>query len=175
MGKILPVLLALIGLGAGVGAGIALKPAPQEIMTINPCGERDDDSAHSADATHGDETEAMNGEELAEAHGNDFVKMNNQFVVPVVSESKVNALVVMSLSLEIVAGGSEQFYQREPKLRDAFLQILFDHANSGGFDGIFTEGRKMDNLRAALFEIAEKIMGEVVIDVLVTDILRQDV
>lgn len=173
MGKILPILLGLIGLGAGIGAGIALKPAPPEIVEINPCGDPGLAGDHAPDMAHLEDGEA--GEDHEETSGNDFVKMNNQFVVPVVADGKVSALVVMSLSLELAAGNSEIFYQREPKLRDAFLQILFDHANSGGFDGVFTEGQKLESLRTALREIAQKTMGSSVYDVLLTDILRQDI
>ena len=173
MGKILPILLGLIGLGAGVGAGIALKPAPVEVVEINPCGDPSATGDHAVDMAHSEDGQATDDHE--EASGNDFVKMNNQFVVPVVADGKVSALVVMSLSLELAAGNSEIFYQREPKLRDAFLQILFDHANSGGFDGVFTEGQKLDSLRTALREIAQKTMGSSVYDVLLTDILRQDI
>jgi len=170
LGKILPIILALVGLGTGVGAGIALRPTQAEppVAAAETCeGECPQHTETSADHS-GEEGQPTDGSD------SDFVKMNNQFVVPVVRDEKVTALVVMSLNLELVVGGSEVFYQREPKLRDAFLQVLFDHANSGGFDGVFTEGRKMDSLRAALFEMARKVMGDSVKDVLVTDILRQD-
>jgi hypothetical protein len=171
MGKILPILIALIGLGGGIGAGLALKPEP-EIVAINPCGELGPD---------GQVLVAQSGEpampepsEDEEASSNEFVKMNNQFVVPVISDANVSALVVMSLSLEITAGNREAFYQREPKLRDLFLQILFDHSNTGGFDGAFTETSRLKALRYALLETARNAMGDMVIDVLVTDIVRQD-
>ncbi|WP_424943763.1 flagellar basal body-associated FliL family protein [Aliiroseovarius crassostreae] len=168
MGKILPILLALIGLGGGVGAGIALRPAP-EVAEINPCGdlpaETDISKADAGDVTPTDEG----------APTSDFVKMNNQFVIPVVGDGQVRSLVVLSLSLEISAGGSEEFYQKEPKLRDAFLQVLFDHANLGGFDGVFTDSVKLSGLRKALEEVASKTMTTHVIEVLVTDIVRQDI
>jgi len=172
MGKILPVLLAVIGLGAGLGAGIALRPPLQEVVELNPCGEPGGGAEHADSMAH---SSSGPGEEDAKHSDSEFVKMNNQFVVPVVSHDEVVALVVMSLSLEMEAGGREAFYQREPKLRDAFLQILFDHSNVGGFGGVFTDGSKLDNLRNALLETAIKTMGSAVRDVLVTDILRQDI
>ncbi len=168
MGKILPILLALIGLGGGIGAGIMLRPDPH-VVEINPCGEGD--ATKVADAV--DETGAASAEEGAPT--SDFVKMNNQFVIPVVAKGQVKSLVVLSLSLEIALGGSEEFYKKEPKLRDAFLQVLFDHANLGGFDGVFTESTKLSGLRVALEEVAGKILNADVRDVLVTDIVRQDI
>ncbi len=166
MGKILPILLALIGLGAGIGAGIALRPAPLVEVTVAEA-DCETDCAEVAGTAEGSDTPD-------EVPDSEFIKMNNQFVVPIVSDDKVTALVVMSLSLELETGSAQIFYQREPKLRDAFLQVLFDHANSGGFDGVFTKGRKMDSLRMALLEMARKVMGNPVRDVLITDILRQD-
>ncbi len=168
MGKILPVLLALIGLAGGVGAGLMLRPEPEPVDIQE--GEGGQPPAEAAP-----EPGAKQGEGAAEdAATSDFVKMNNQFVVPIVDDGRVSALVVLSLSLEMTPGGSEIFYQREPKLRDAFLEALFEHANSGGFDGVFTEGYKLDALRAALLETATMVMGPVVKKVLVTDLLRQD-
>ena len=62
----------------------------------------------------------------------------------------------------------------EPRLRDAFLQVLFDHSNLGGFDGVFTSAANMRALRNALRTEAQRIIGPNVYDVLITDIVRQD-
>ncbi|MFD1160369.1 flagellar basal body-associated FliL family protein [Roseovarius aestuarii] len=170
IGKILPVLLAVIGIGGGVGAGLALKPEPKDIdMAMeNPCGDTGYDMAMS-DEMHKD----------GDAHGDmdtqEYVKLNNQFLVPVVADQLVEALVVMSLSIEVSAGQSEIIYLREPKLRDAFLQVLFDHANIGGFRGEFTNAKNLDVLRNALTEVAQQIVGDTVSGILITDIARQDV
>lgn len=151
--KLLPVLLALVGLGAGLGAGIFLRPVPEE------------------GAAPAEEEHAETGEEPLPP---DYVKLNNQFVVPVLEGGRVVSLVVLSLSLEVAAGNTEMVYQREPKIRDAFLQVLFDHANTGGFRGSFTDGSNLVLLREALTEKAVGILGTVVTDVLITEIARQD-
>ncbi len=166
MKKIFPILLALMGVGAGVGAGLMLKPAPVEVVEINPCGET---QLMAADMQ--DEEELVDNEE---AMTSEFVKLNNQFVVPVVSDGRIEAMVVMSLSVEVGVGKKEAVYLREPKLRDAFLQVLFDHANMGGFQGAFTNSNNMDILRNALMETARKTMGDVISDVLILDLARQD-
>lgn len=164
MGKLIPVILALIGLGAGVGAGFALRPAPHATLPDESCACECGPAANSP---------SLEAPEINETNG-DFVKMNNQFVVPVVQDGSVAALVVLSLSLNVPTGGSETVYQREPKLRDMFLQVLFDHANAGGFDGRFTAGPNMERLRIALTEAAQGVLGGNVFDILITDIMRQD-
>jgi len=167
MRKILPIFLALLGVGAGVGAGVMLKPEPQEVAPLATCGPESDDGHDVAQSTdHSPEEEADPTRE--------YVKLNNQFVIPVVEGAKVTALVVLSLSLETSVGGKELVFKREPKIRDAFLQVLFDHANAGGFDGAFTQNKNMTILRNSLLEMARKTLGTTVSDVLISDIVRQD-
>lgn len=163
MRKFLPFLLALIGLGAGTGGGFLLRPVPAEVV-LNPCGE-----GEAVQAAHASEQPA---EEGVPTH--DYVKLNNQFVVPVVETGQVSALVILSISLEVTVGTTQQVYAMEPKLRDGFLQVLFDHANAGGFDGAFTDANNMTILRHALLEAAKKAVGETVSDILIVDIIRQD-
>lgn len=168
--KLLPILLALIGTGAGIGAGIFLMPPAEEekpeaaVDCIAPEGE----VAHAtpAAADHGDAAETQGQRE--------YVKLNNQFVVPVMGENRVRALVVASLSVEVTTGTTETVYAREPKLRDVFLQVMFDHANIGGFEGSFTTGDRMNILRNALRDAARSVLGSDVSDVLITEIARQD-
>jgi hypothetical protein len=168
MAKILALILAVGGLGAGVGAGLMLRPEPE------PPAKAEEVACDSADKPDAAEKGARQEEVPEGEAGFEYVKLNNQFVVPVVDEEKVKALVVLSLSLEVVAGARETIYQREPKLRDVFLQVLFDHANAGGFDGAFTNGRNMTLLRDALREVARKTLGATVRDVLIVDVVRQD-
>jgi flagellar protein FliL len=152
MRKLLPVLLAILGLAAGAGAGLTLRPAADPAME------------EATAAEHPEEPDVPP----------EYVKLNNQFVVPVVEDGRVAAMVILSLSLEVTTGSTEAIFQREPKLRDVFLQVLFDHANAGGFKGSFTDGSNMVVLRRALLETAQATMGDIVKDVLIVDIVRQD-
>lgn len=169
--KLLPLLLALIGLGGGIGAGILLRPDPVEVVEIDPCGDvgvKDPNHAAAPDVAHTAETE-----DGASAY--EYVKLNNQFVIPDLEDGRVVAMVVLSLSLEATTGSREVIYAREPKLRDSFLQVLFDHANIGGFKGAFTDSHTMSALRQALLEVARKTLGPEIHDVLIIDIVRQDI
>lgn len=170
MGKLLPVIIAVVGLLVGAGAGFVLRPAPAHAPAAGHAA--GDEEGEAAD--HGGDTHAGKDAHGKDGQGTDFVKLNNQFVIPVVRQGRVGALVVLSLSLEVTKGGNEIVYQREPKLRDVFLQVMFDHANAGGFDGAFTESGNMTMLRRALLEVARQVIGPKVRDVLITDIVRQD-
>lgn len=153
---LLPILLILVGTASGIGAGVFLRPVPPV----------EDMAAEAVDEEHHEEEEAT-----AER---DYVKLNNQFVIPVVEGGAVSSLVVMALSVEIEPGFREDIFRREPKLRDSFLQVLFDHANVGGFRGAFTDNNTLDVLRASLRDVAIRDAGSHVTDVLILEIARQD-
>ena len=101
--------------------------------------------------------------------------MSNQYVVPIVENAAVTGLVVLSLCGEVGAGETDLVYDNEPKLRDALLQRMFDHANLGGFSGSFTQGNVLGALKVSLLETARRALGESISDVLIVDIVRQDV
>lgn len=164
---LLPLVLLIIGAGSGVGAGLFLFPPSHDDLAENPCGEV------PASDDHGETDVAADPE--TDPEGSEYARLNNQFVVPVIEDGRVAAMVVLSLSVEVPVGGKEFVFTQEPKLRDVFLQVLFDHANIGGFEGAFTSSRNMGILRTALRDSAVGAMGDRVLDVMIVDIVRQDV
>ncbi|MEW2911945.1 flagellar basal body-associated FliL family protein [Leisingera sp. JC11] len=162
LSKLLPVLLLILGTGGGIGAGILLAPAPEE-------------NHAAAEASHAPAAAIEEPAEESEEDLREYIKINNQFVVPVVDRDQLTSLVVISLSLETAKGISDKVHAYEPKLRDVFLQVLFDHANMGGFRGAFTRSDVLEPLRTALREAAQKHVGKGIYDVLIMEISRQDV
>jgi len=144
---LIPLLLGLAGLAVGAAGGLVLRPDP-----------------------------APEAEPVVEepAEPPEYAKLSNQFVIPVLEDGEITSLVVLSLSLEVSPGSTALVHQHEPKLRDVFLQVLFGHANSGGFRGSFTDSANLVPLRMSLLEAAQSVLAEVVRDVLIGDIVRQD-
>lgn len=198
---VLPAVLALGGLGAGVGAGIVLKP---EAAVADACGaagaghgeaapEEAASAPQAADAGAGSGTEAASAHAGGEAAGADCaepatadaathaadletVSLDKPFVVPVFQREVIVGMVVMSLSVEVAPGKGGEVTALQPRLRDGFLAAMFRHANSGGFDGSFTAGQKMADLKSALRGVAREVLPEAGVgEVLVTEIVRQDV
>ena len=162
---LLPLILLVLGTGSGIGAGLFLAPPPAEEDTTEALHDCPAPDQHDAEAVPA----AIDVSEERE-----YAKLNNQFVIPVVDEGQIAALVVMSLSLEVAVGERAAVFAAEPKLRDRFLQVMFDHANNGGFSGNFTTGPNMRALRNDLLQAAQHVSGERVTDVLLIDIVRQD-
>ncbi len=166
MKLLLPVVFLLVGLGAGIGAAKFLTPEkPPEVASDAKDEKKTEAKEQKAD---------KKSDKGDKAGGFEYLKLTKQFVVPVVKDDQISAMVTMSLSLEANPAITETFYAIEPKLRDGFLQVLFDHANTGGFDGIFTESDTLTVLRKALLEVAQKDLGADVSQVLIMSVNRQD-
>lgn len=162
---VIPLTLAAIGTGSGIGAAIFLAPSVEEANLANaaPCGPGV--VQHTAESgTREPETDSEY----------EFVRLDNQFVVPVVHDERVKSLVVVSLALEIAPESKDAVFTKEPKLRGVFLQSMFDHANLGGFDGNFTGSRQLDILRHDLYQDGRAVLGPALKSVLIVEIARQD-
>lgn len=178
MRKLLPVLLLLIGVGGGVGAGIVIGGAEAPPLVEEQANDAEEgDAEESADGAddEGEQTQQEPPRVEQTGEGTEYVRLNNQFVVPIVRNGAVRSLVVLGLTVEVATGQNNLVFDQEPRLRDSFLRVLFAHANTGGFDGVFTEADAMEPLREGLREAAQRILGrDIAFDVLITDITRQD-
>ncbi len=166
MKKLLPILVLLLGLGGGVGAGLVIGPKTDRTGADPvPDGHEPETEDHAAEHDSGQDSTP---------DGSEYIKLSRQFVVPLVKHDRISGMVTLGLSLEAAPGTGENFFEKEPKLRAAFLEVLFDHANMGGFDGAFTRPGNLDTLRTALLEAARRDLGKEIREVLIIDIARQD-
>lgn len=190
MKLILPILLAVFGLAGGLAGGFMLKPAPPaEEMEMAEDGAKAEgektaagdmaDKENAGDEADKDKKAAKKPKKPkktadGEAPAVDYVKLDSQFVVPVIKNEEVESLMVISMALEVQPGLEDTVYQREPRLRDSLLQVLFRHSESGAFGGAFTSPDLMNDLRDSLLYAAQEVLGDAAYAVLLTNIIRQD-
>lgn len=165
MGKLVPIVGIVLGLAVGLAGGMTLRPedpgcAPEDTACLEA----------EAEAEAQAEADAKKAAEVS----TEYTELKRQFVISLLQDQRVVALVVASIAVEVVEGTGTEVFAKEPKLRDAFLQVMFVHAQSGGFDGAFTTGPAMIDLKMRLKEAAAPILGDVLVDVLITEIVRQD-
>ena len=152
MGRLLPILLVFLGVGVGLAAGVFLRPGAGEDERVSVAAEARQMSQDADIGVH---------------------ELDGQFVVPLVGDDGIGGIVLLHLALEIDQARGPSVAEQAPRLRSAFLQVLFDHANAGGFNGAFTSSVNLGNLRRALLESARKTLGgDVVSGVLITEIIR---
>ncbi|MEM9317778.1 MAG: flagellar basal body-associated FliL family protein [Pseudomonadota bacterium] len=176
---LIPIVLLLLGVGGGIGAGIVLGGSDAEMASDEYAAGGEAETYEAEESSYDDEGSSDSYETDAPVQPGssdnlEYVRLNNQFVVPVVRDAAVRSLVVMSLTVEIESGQAEYVFTREPRLRDAFLRVMFSHANAGGFDGAFTSPTSLNPLRSGLRDAAFDVLGSTVNDVLIVDIVRQD-
>ncbi len=157
MKKLLALFLVLAAGVGGIFGGQALKPA-------------DGDAEAHAPA---DGAEPM-PESESEVAAHEFVKFSRQFILPVVESSKIKSLIVADIQLEVTSGSTAYTFARAPKLRAAFLQVLYRHAHTGSLKQTLLTDRTLRELRDDLLKTAKGILGDRVRDVLITDLLRQE-
>ncbi|KQI69943.1 hypothetical protein AN189_00570 [Loktanella sp. 3ANDIMAR09] len=165
---IIPFAMVIIGAGAGAGAAFFTRPplpeAGADLAETDPCGPAQTTVAENADP-----------QPIETGQDSEFAVLGKQFIVPVIEGEALTAMMLVSISIEVPTGQTNDIYDREPRLRDSMLQDLFAHANIGGFSGNYTENSKMQILRTDLLRSARDIVGETALDVLVLDIIKQDV
>lgn len=160
MKLIIPLVMLLLGLAAGVGAGVFLRPDAE------PTTLTEEETVETSEADE---------EDTGPASGREYVKLSNQFVVPLVDDERISAMVVLTLSVEVSQGEGQTVYDLEPKIRDVFLRVLFDHASIGGFSGDFAHNENIDIVRDSLLNAAVKSFGrDFIHDVLIFELARQD-
>ncbi len=156
MRKLIVPLIVFVAAAGGVAGGLAFKPKKEPCAEGDPCAEAEKEPAPAPEGASG------------------YAELNRQFVIPILDQERVVALVVSSLAVEVAEGATETVFEREPKLRDAFLEVFFVHAHGGGFDGEFTSSRAIQELKDKLREAALPIMGAELRNVLITEIVRQE-
>jgi flagellar basal body-associated protein FliL len=156
LGLTVPIVALVMGVAAGVGGAILMSPDETNEQVEGAW----DGPVPPPEPTPGEPAE--------------YADLGNQFVVPVLRDGEVRALVLVSITLEVSEGTTGQVFALEPRLRDAFLRVLFDHANAGGFDDRFTQSDRMSLLRQGLREAAHRLLGPMLRDVLIVDIVRQE-
>ena len=168
--KLLPVLLATLGLVAGSVSGYLMRAPDAPAAEASP-----DDSAEADPAPKADtESDTVAARAASGTAALEVVEIDEQFLVPLTDGGRVVALVVLSLGLEVVEGHAAQVSAQEPRLRAAFLNTLFQHANMGGFSGNITDAQTLATLRKALLETARGTIGPEVADVLLMGLVRND-
>lgn len=104
----------------------------------------------------------------------EFLKFKRQFVVPVVGEDRIEALVLLNIGISLSGDVKEELFRYEPKFRDAFMRELLSMSNAGYFNNELTDPQTYEVLRETLLRAAKDIEKDGVKDILILDFARQD-
>lgn len=158
LNKVLPIIIVLIAVGGAGYAAMMMKGGPQP--------------APKAAADHGtDEVHGVKPEDLA---GVGYFDFQRNFLVPVIGDSEVQAIVLMTLSIEMDESAIEEVRGREPRIRDQFMKTLLALSHEGVFDNDITDPATYETIRVRLSRVGQTVVHESVRSVLIVDFGRQD-
>jgi hypothetical protein len=103
-----------------------------------------------------------------------FIDMERKFVVPLVRGNRVRSLVVVDLRLEVRSAAETRAQELKPKIRDLFLDTLYEMAVAGAFDGDLYSNNVQGEMRARLLEDAMQVLQDDATAILIGELLRQD-
>lgn len=150
--------------------------------------------AEASDTAHKDKADSHGKPEKADSHGKkdkkasghgdkgedsysgdtDFIKFKRQFVVPVLKDNAVDALILINLALEVPSSKRDEMFRLEPRFRDAFIRELLQLSDDGYFDQELTSSDTYEILRETLSRAASDISEGGVDKILILDLSRQD-
>jgi len=117
---------------------------------------------------HNDKGYESDGDEIG------FIKFKRQFVVPVLANDNVQALILLNIGLEVPGDKRDDMFRLEPRFRDAFIRELLQLSDAGYFDSELTSPDTYEVLRETLARAAREISDDGISDVLILDLSRQD-
>ncbi|MEM7728176.1 MAG: flagellar basal body-associated FliL family protein [Pseudomonadota bacterium] len=143
-------------------------------------GHAKDDKAHGKSDGHAKSDKPAksdkkgHGDKGASSGSTEYIKFKRQFVVPVLKNEAVDALILLNLGIEVSASRRDEMFRKEPRFRDAFIRELLQLSDRGYFDQELTSPDTYEVLRETLARAAKEISEDGVTDVLILDLSRQD-
>ena len=167
-----PIILAIFAAGGvfaadkvrGDSAPAAITDGDHE-ASADSHGKSADADSHGKSDTKGSETYVGD---------TDFINFKRQFVVPVLKDNAVDALILINLALEVPASERDDMFRLEPRFRDAFIRELLQLSDDGYFDQELTSSDTYEILRETLTRAANDISDGGVNKVLILDLSRQE-
>lgn len=166
-----PVILGVSAFGGVMVADIVRPSAPASGDTHEV---KADVHAKPKKDSHGKAEKGGHGGEASYAGETEFLKFKRQFVVPVLKDDTVHALVLLNIGLEVSAKERDHLFRMEPRFRDAFIRELLALSDTGYLDGDLTSPDTYEVLRETLIRAAHEIAKDGIKDVLILDLSRQD-
>jgi hypothetical protein len=167
-----PIILAIFAAGGVLAADKVRGDSSPAVITEGEHEAGADSHGKSADADSHGKSDKKGGE--SSVSQTDFINFKRQFVVPVLKDDAVNALILINLALEVPSSERDNMFRLEPRFRDAFIRELLQLSDDGYFDQELTSSDTYEILRETLTRAANDISDDGVNKVLILDLSRQE-
>lgn len=167
--NILKIVIMIVAVVAG-GIGASFLKSVSEPSEVSAEGHADSRDGKKAERVGDKKGHGKEGEETTTT----YMKFKRQFVIPVMKENKIKSLVIMNFNIELNDAAPPNAFNKEPKLRDAFMRDLLNLSNEGVFDDDLTSPETFDYIRETLVGSSRRILSQGVENVLILDVAKRD-
>ena len=154
----------------GQGLGADLLMAEQDEVGEDGHGEKKE--ADKKDKGHGG---GGHGDASPKSGSLTYYKFSREFVVPVISNKRVDSLVILNLNLEVDSAIADSLYPMDPKLRDNIMTTLVSLSNEGEAMVSITDPANYELIRATVLENLKQLVPEGLENVLILDMAKQHI
>ena len=95
--------------------------------------------------------------------------------MPVISNKRVDSLVILNLNLEVDSAIADSLYPMDPKLRDNIMTTLVSLSNEGEAMVSITDPANYELIRATVLENLKQLVPEGLENVLILDMAKQHI
>lgn len=182
-----PVVVVLFAVAGGVGGnllksgGVESGEAHASASDDGGHGKPESDSHASSDDGHKPKKKKASGHGGDDGHGEGgnssdtaFYKFSREFVVPIMADRRVKALVILHLSLEVDEATNSELFSLDPKLRDNIMTTLIGLSNDGKTLDELTSADSYETIRSMVLMNLQSGVSENIQNVLIMDVGKQD-
>lgn len=188
---ILPSIVAAAGILAGTFGGNMLRGAPaenvagvtdEETLVSGQSDKNDADGSGKEDGHGGKDEKGKKDKKGSGGYGSEgssgdvsYFKFSREFVVPIMADGSVRALVILHIQLEVDSDIESSLFSMEPKLRDNIMTTLIEISHNGKLFDNLTDPEAYESIRALVLEGLREVTSEGIENVLIVDFARQDI
>lgn len=183
---IAPVVVVLFAVAGGVSGNLLKAEGSSGEAHASPVqdeghGKPEMDSHDAPDDDHKPKKKKTSGHGGDDGHGASgggsdiaFYKFSREFVVPIMANRRVKALVILHLSLEVDEATNDKLFSLDPKLRDNIMTTLIGLSNDGITLDELTSPDSYETIRSMVLMNLQSEISEDIQNVLIMDVGKQD-
>jgi flagellar protein FliL len=192
MKQIIPIIMVLVFVAAGALGGSLLKaggaagPVGEKQVKEEGHDKKGGEDKKTSKGDHGSDKKDKKEKKEKKGKGDhggksdgpvnevSFYKFSREFVVPIIRDSRVDALVILNISLEVEGDTAQKLFTLDPKLRDNIMSTLIVLSNEPGLFDNMTQVENYERIRSQVLENLRNVIPEGINNVLILDFAKQD-
>lgn len=171
---IIPIIVAVCASAGGFAGQLVKSVGAKEYPDTGERSARSSNGAHEKPDRHesGEDTNKKRFESGVDGQLSYF-EFRREFIVPVLSDGRVDALVIININLEVEPSLSEKLFNMEPKLRDNIMTSLVGLSSESYIFKNITDVQNYETIRSVVLANLRAEVASEIRNVLIMDVAKQ--